>query len=34
MLTFIFERIFKRDLESMALASSLSLLGLEATCPR
>jgi len=32
MFTFIFARIFKRVLES--LASSLSVLGLEATCPR
>jgi len=32
MFTFIFERIFKRVLKS--LASSLSVLGLEATCPR
>jgi len=32
--TFIFARIFKRVLESLALALSLSVLGLEATCPR
>jgi len=33
MFTFIFARIFKRVLESLALVSSLSILGLEATCP-
>jgi len=32
MFTFIFAHIFKRVLES--LASSLFVLGLEATCPR
>jgi len=34
MFTFIFAHIFKRVPESLALASSLSFLGLEATCPR
>jgi len=34
MFTFIFAHIFKRVLEFLALASSLSVLGLEATCPR
>jgi len=33
MSTFIFARIFKHILESLALASSLFVLGLEATCP-
>jgi len=33
MFTFIFARISKRVLESLALASSLSVLDLEATCP-
>jgi len=34
MFTFTFARIFKRVLESLALVSSFSVLGLEATCPR
>jgi len=34
MFTFIFARIFEHVLESLALASSLSVLGLEATCFR
>jgi len=33
MFTFIFARIFKRVLESLTMASSLSVLGLEAACP-